>query len=94
MFLIFLNYFSILYDFFWECSSQGYVEIVLGMKFFYRFYGVSRPSLARNKARMMFFNFLNFNTILLGMLKLGLGEMEAEKKFFYLFLFLSWPGLA
>ena len=51
------------------------------------FLSLSQLGLVRNKARMMFFNFLIF----LGALQLGLGETISETKFF-LCLYLHIPA--
>ena len=42
---------------------MGQVENVLGKYFFSSFFGLSRPGLAINEAKMMLFNFLSVFTI-------------------------------
>ena len=79
--------------FFWECSGLEGTELRTIFFFFLvgLFLSLSQPSLVRNKARMMFFNFLIFFAIFLGALQLGLGETVSRTKFF-LCLYLPIPA--
>ena len=93
MFLIFLNFFNIFFEFFWECPNPGQVETILGTKFFYLLFDLSRLDMARNKARVMFFSFLKFYTFFFfgnALAWVGL-ERNLERKPFCLFLGLSQP---
>ena len=63
-FFNFLNYFPFL-KFFSKCSSLGQAKIVPENEcFFNLFFDLSQLDLSKNEARMTFFNFLNFYTIL------------------------------
>ena len=66
----------------------------LGTKFCFPILYLSHPILARNKAGMMFFNFLNFYTIFLKFSKPGWVGMDSEQNFFFLILSISRPILA
>ena len=58
--------FGILLLLFLEFSCPGWVGTEFGTKFFFFFLGLSYPSTDRNKAGMMFFDFLNFFPIFFG----------------------------
>ena len=88
----FLNYFTICFEFFWECSSFGQAELVLGMKFFFTsFSSCPGPIYLKMKLEWIFLNFPFF----LGMLKPKSGRNGFRNKIFFpLFFGLSQPDLS
>ena len=66
-----------------------------GLKFFFLFFSLSHPVLAKNNAAKRFFNFLNFVSIFFGIFFHG-NEYERNSglNFFFLFLGLSHHVLA
>ena len=84
MYFNFLNFYTI----FLECSSSGWE----GMQFFFPFLNLSQPSLPKNKARMTFFNFLNFFYYFFGNAPTWVGRNGIQNDFFFLISFSSYLG--
>ena len=90
----FLN-FWIFFLFFSEFSSPRRVWTKFGNKFFFLFFGLSHPVLAKNNAGKSFFNFLIFFSIFFGILLSGSSVNGIrDNEFFFLFLGLYHPVLA
>ena len=83
--------FWILLLFYSEFSCPGRVWTEFGTKFFFFFFGLSHPVLAKNNAGEMYFNFFNFFRNFLARVKF---ERNLRINFFFLFFILSHPVLA
>ena len=87
IFWIFLLLFS-------EFSCPGRAWMELGTKFFFLFFGLSHPALAKNNAGKSFYNFLHFFTFFF---LIFLAQVEFKRnsglKFLSLFFGLSNPDL-
>ena len=77
-------FFWIFYNFFWECSSLGRVEAVLGTDFFFFLFW---PGLAWNKARMTLIFFYFF-----GNAPVQVRHKRYPERIFFFFSFSAYPG--
>ena len=91
----FFNSLIFFFYFFQNFLARVECELNSGLKFFFLFFSLSHPVLAKNKAGETFFSFLNFFTVFfLNFLVCVEYERNPGLKFFSLFLGLSHPVFA
>ena len=80
----FLIFWIFLLFFFWNFLARVECEWNSGLKFFSLFLSLSQLGLDRNKVRMVFFTFLNFFAIFLGVFYPGSGWKGIQNEIFSL----------
>ena len=79
---MFFNFLNFLGFFFWNFQARVGQERNSGLNFFSLFLDLSQPSLDRNNAGMIFYNFLNFFAIFFGISSLRRVRTEFGTKIF------------